>query len=91
MSEATKTRLGKLEARHQPDALDIAIVASQAEADSVLEDALQAGRPRPTVILTGASPGSDAGPTWLSWGKLKPEIAANGWPIHDIKHRRADA
>ena len=91
MRDATKSRVGRLEARHVPDTLDIAIVATQAEADSVLEDALQAGRTRPTVIVTGVSRGLDAGPTWLSWGKLIPEIAANGWAIHDIKHRRADA
>ena len=76
MSGATKTRLGKLEARHMPDTLDIAVVATQAEADIVLEGALQAGRPRQTVIVTGVSCGPDAGPTWFSWGKLIPEIAA---------------
>ena len=72
MRDATKTRLGRLEARHMPDTLDIAVVASQAEADSVVEDALQAGRLRPTVIVSGVSRGPDAGPTWLSWGKLIP-------------------
>jgi hypothetical protein len=91
MTNVTKTRLGRLEARQRPDTLDIAIVASQVEADSVVEDALNAGRPRPTVIVTGVAGAPDAGPTWLSLGKLIPWVAANGWAIHDINHRKADA
>ena len=70
MSEATKTRLGKLEVRHRPAALDIAVVASPAEADSVVEDALQAGRPRPTVIVTGVSRGP---------GKARPGFPGASW------------
>ena len=69
----TKTRLGRLEAR-QPVSMSVAVVATRADAHNVVEEAQNAGRPPPTVILTGVSRGPDTGPTWLSWGKV-PDIA----------------
>ena len=57
MSAATKTRLGKLEAK-QPVANSIVIVATRAEADGILKEAEAAGSPSPTVIVTGVSRGT---------------------------------
>ena len=65
-----------------PATQDIAIVSSEAEADNVLAECRAAGRSRPTVIITGVPREPNVGPTWLSWGKLLPEIAAHGRAIH---------
>ena len=74
MRDATKTRLGRLEARHMPDTPDIAIVASQAETDRVVKDALNAGRRAPLSFL----PASHAAPTWLSWCAVRKSVGWHG-------------
>jgi len=51
---ATRTRLGRLEAR-QPETRGVAVVATRVEADSILKEAEAAGSPSPTVIGTGVS------------------------------------